>query len=205
LAEAARLTVVINRCMGSTYGELSLEAGAGWGSQRLPSALADIPTSERCFCGQGPIDRRPSAVLAGRHQVGVARDRSGGGRPGCAGAPGGPRWPSGSRPWPSHAAGRRPRWSSARSGVRSWVHLLPVDVGLRGSCRHRRRELERRDGGEAGDAGAQLQRQQVDRAGWGEAEAGQLADRAAPGRPARALQRPPPGPGPGPDPRPAAS
>jgi len=42
------------------------------GSQGLPSALADTPTFfERSTCGEGPIDRRPGAVLAGRHQVGV--------------------------------------------------------------------------------------------------------------------------------------
>src|SRR5215211_1961755 len=80
----------------------------------------------------------------------------------------------------------------------AWVHLLAGGLG-QGSCGHRRRELGRR-GGEGGGADADLEGEQVGRAGWGEAEAGELADRAAPGRPARALQGALPAAGAGPDP-----
>jgi hypothetical protein len=48
-----------------------------------------------------------------------------------------------------------------------------------GSCRHRRRQREQ--GGGAGDAGAELQRQWVDGPRWLEAKGGEPADQAAAG------------------------
>src|SRR5215218_3918471 len=82
--------------------------------------------------------------------------------------------------------------------MRAWVHLLAGGSG-QGSCGHRRQELGRR-GGAGGGAGADLEREQVGRPSWSEPEAGELADRAAPGRPARAFEGAFAGPGAGPDP-----
>jgi hypothetical protein len=79
--------------------------------------------------------------------------------------------------------------------------LLPGRrVLIEGSCGHRRRQLQRRDrGGDADDAGAELDGERVEGSRGLQAEGGQAADRAAAGRPTRPLEAALSGPGAGPD------